>query len=398
VLTMSDGPRGLAVAPAAPARRRRWLWFLQVLGVYTFVAADFTTQSYIYLLHTERATAWWRLFVLNQGPTFYSWALVTPIIVALAARHGFGGGRWRRTLLVHLGGVVLVAPLQVAADFLMTLGAHLAFDTDPASRAALLHRAPAIVAAGALDVPQMYATIVAIVYTFDFYRKFRARELRASQLEAQLGQAQLQLLRMQLQPHFLFNTLNAIASLMHRDVAAAERMLTLLADLLRASLEAKGAQEVALKQELELLGRYLEIEQVRFSDRLHVAFDVAPEALDAAVPNLILQPLVENAIRHGIAPRSSPGEVRISARRGGNGSLVLEVADNGVGLRGGSCGPLREGVGLSNTRARLAQLYGEEARCEVTTAGGSGFVVTLTLPFRGTAETSHELAAAGAQA
>ncbi|HEV2129507.1 MAG TPA: histidine kinase, partial [Longimicrobiaceae bacterium] len=198
--------------------------------------------------------------------------------------------------------------------------------------------------------------------------------------EGQLTRAQLDVLKMQLHPHFLFNTLNAISALMHRDVPAADRMLARLGDLLRLSLEKAGTQEVTLRDELEFLEPYLEIEQTRFGDRLKVEWTIDSEALDAMVPHLILQPLVENSIRHGIAPRAAPGRIEISAQRS-NGSLQLEVRDNGRGLNQGD--QMRStGVGLSNTRARLAQLYDGSHSFEVGGAPEGGVVVAMEIPFR----------------
>ncbi len=376
--------------------RRSWVWFAKVLAVYAAIAANFATQSFVLRLGMRTAVPWWKEF-FSTAPTWASWALVTPLIVLLARRHRFEAGRWPRTLLAHAAGVLLVAPLQVSLMFALEL-AVAAVSPRWWTVERLLASAGRFYLANSIDVIQMYAVIAGICYTLDYYRRFRARELRERELEARLAQAQIQALRMQLHPHFLFNTLNAISALMHRDVEAAERMVTLLGDLLRASLDSGSAQEVPLRAELELLGRYLEIEEVRFSDRLTVRFDVDRETLDAAVPSLILQPLVENALRHGIAPRALPGEVRIGARAG-DGMLRLSVRDNGVGVgRAGRGGPV-EGVGLGNTRARLQQLYGETAGLELTEPPGGGFEVRVTLPLRrlATVSTSAErsLAATG---
>jgi len=207
---------------------------------------------------------------------------------------------------------------------------------------------------------------------------YREQELAAAQLETQLVQAQLQALQMQLQPHFLFNTLHAISTLMHRDVDAAEKMLARLSDLLRLTLENGSTQTVMLKDELEFLKKYLEIEEIRFADRLTIRTAIAPDALDALVPNLILQPIVENAIRHGIAPRAQPGRVEITARRV-DGKLRLEVQDDGPGLRPGNG---REGLGLKNTRERLARLYQGAHRLELESPPEGGVRVTLEIPFR----------------
>ncbi|HEV2732879.1 MAG TPA: histidine kinase [Terriglobales bacterium] len=192
---------------------------------------------------------------------------------------------------------------------------------------------------------------------------------------------QLQALRTQLHPHFLFNTLNAIATVVHRDPEAADQMIARLSDLLRLTLEGIGVQEVSPAQEIDFLRGYLEIEQARFGHRLTVDMQIAPEVLGARIPYLILQPLVENAIRHGVAPRSQPGRVVIRAESD-NGFLVLEVRDNGPGLAAGFDTPTRRGMGLSNTRSRLEKLYGERQRFEAKNGSNGGCVVTLTSPFQ----------------
>ena len=186
---------------------------------------------------------------------------------------------------------------------------------------------------------------------------------------------------MQLHPHFLFNTLNAISTLVHKDPEAADRMIARLSELLRLTLENVGVQEVPLAQELEFLERYLEIEKTRFADRLIVRMDIAPEALDAFTPYLILQPLVENAIRHGIAARSLVGRIVISAKRCDN-MLVVKVSDNGPGMAGAAAVGRKDGVGISTTRARLEKLYGAEQRFEFFDAEDGGLVAMLTFPFR----------------
>jgi LytS/YehU family sensor histidine kinase len=225
----------------------------------------------------------------------------------------------------------------------------------------------------------IYWVIIAVSDAFDYYRKYRERELRASELEKHLAQAKLQALQMQLNPHFLFNTLHSISSLMHHDVEAADRMIARLSDLLRAALAGAGTQQVTLRQELDLLQLYLAIEQVRFGSRLTVKLNIAPDTLGAQVPNLILQPLVENAIRHGIEPRARPGCIELRAHRQ-DASLALVVSDDGAGF--GENGAIKEGVGLSNTRARLRELYGAAHRFELARGQGGGVRVELSIPFR----------------
>ena len=224
----------------------------------------------------------------------------------------------------------------------------------------------------------VYWSLLGLWNSAHYYRKFQEQALAASRLEKSLSQARLDALQMQLQPHFLFNTLHAISTLMQRDVRAANRLIVRLSDLLRLTLENAGEQVVSLQRELELLEQYLEIQRTRFQDRLTVRMDIDPETLDARVPCLILQPLVENAVRHGIAPLSRPGRIEIRAHRQ-NGTLRLEVCDDGVGLKTGE-GPL-QGIGLGNTRARLAQLYGSSQTLTMNNAPSGGLVVSVELPF-----------------
>ena len=228
-----------------------------------------------------------------------------------------------------------------------------------------------------------YATAWHERLAISYFRQARDRE----QLEARLALAQLQTLKLQLQPHFLFNTLNTITALIGVDPRVAERMVSGLSELLRLSLRNAGEQVVPLARELELLQHYVEIQQIRFRDRLTVTLEVAPDAMQALVPNFILQPLVENAIRHGIGPRAAPGHVDVRAFRE-NGSLHLRVADNGVGARVRRSEPSGEGIGLGNTKARLEHLYGSEHAFSAHGGADGGFVVDIVIPFRPRADTA----------
>ena len=212
---------------------------------------------------------------------------------------------------------------------------------------------------------------------YHFYRSYKDREQTASRLQAQLAQAELQVLKMQLQPHFLFNTLHAISSLMQKDLEAADEMMARLGDLLRYTLESLGAQEVELRQELEMLDHYIEIEKIRLADRLTVRVDIPAELLSAMVPNLILQPIVENAIRYGIAPHPTGGCVDITAQRVNTG-IRITISDDGPGLPERA----KEGVGFTNTRARLEQLYGTHHHFSCTNRAEGGACVTLEFPLR----------------
>jgi two-component system LytT family sensor kinase len=230
----------------------------------------------------------------------------------------------------------------------------------------------------------IYWLIVLVSFVFDYYRRYRGGEIRATRLEAQLALAQLQALKMQLQPHFLFNTLHSISALVYKDAEAADKMIARLGDFLRLTLENGGAQEVSLQQELEFLKCYLDIERIRFRDRLTVRFRIEPQVLDARLPNLILQPIVENAIKHGIVPHTGQGQIEIEAGRL-NGLLHVQVTDNGPGLVNGDQGKiLKEGVGLANTQARLQQLYGNDHRLDLINTARGGFSVILEIPFKQT--------------
>ncbi|HEY0761583.1 MAG TPA: histidine kinase [Pyrinomonadaceae bacterium] len=224
-----------------------------------------------------------------------------------------------------------------------------------------------------------YWGVIVIEHALDYYQKLQERELRASQLEAQLAQSQLQVLKMQLHPHFLFNTLNAISALIRESPDEAEEMVSRLGDLLRMTLETAGLQEVPFKKELEFLRHYIDIEQTRFQDRLRVEMAIEPETLDGLVPSMILQPLVENSVRHGVAPRPEGGCIKIKAWRD-NSLLQLEVEDDGPGLCGDK--PMKERVGLTNTRARVSNLYGDGHGLKLRHAAGGGLVVSLSIPFR----------------
>jgi two-component system LytT family sensor kinase len=226
----------------------------------------------------------------------------------------------------------------------------------------------------------MFAGIALADYALVSIRAQREREARQTQLEGKLATAELQVLKMQLQPHFFFNTLHTISALMEQDIKAARTVLTHLGDLLRLSLDRMAAQEVPLSEELDFLKHYLDIQRTRFHDRLCVEIIVPDELLRARVPSLILQPLVENAIRHGIEPRPGPGRIEISARRTGD-TLRIRVKDNGPGL-GPAGTPVREGVGLLNTRMRLQQLYTDHQRLDLRNVETGGLEVVLEVPLR----------------
>lgn len=297
-------------------------------------------------------------------PVWWFWGLATPAVLALGRRFPLRSGAKSRAIATHLAALAGLVVLH--AGVLAVVSSPL-FPRDgppPAFRAmfvdTLLNRAISDVI--------VYAAILGIGYAVDTTR-----------LEAQLAGAELRALKMQVHPHFLFNTLNTATVLVEENPAAAKDVLGLLADLLRATLDQSGTQEIRLAEELELLETYLAIERTRFPDRLSVDLDVPDELREAWVPNLVLQPLVENAVRYGIAPRAAPGRISIRARCDG-GVLTLAVADDGPGVRPG---PKGTGLGIANTRARLERLYGRAGRLDLgPVPGGPGTVATVTLPFR----------------
>ena len=222
--------------------------------------------------------------------------------------------------------------------------------------------------------------IVIAVHTLLYYQSFRASELAQSSLKAQLAQAQLRALKMQLHPHFLFNTLHSISSLVLEDPPKANSMIARLGDFLRLTIDNSDQQLVTLKEETEFLRCYLDIEQVRFGDRLTVTFELEPQTLSAQVPHLILQPMVENAIQHAIAPRSARGHINIEAKRL-NSLLRVAISDNGPGISSNANLPWKQGVGLTNVRTRLQQIYGPDFRFELMNTKGGGVTAFMEIPF-----------------
>jgi sensor histidine kinase YesM len=350
---------------------------------WTFIAVFYTSEAGFQVTYEKRPFDWLRVL---RGELVYSyvWLIITPLIIRLDRRMREGRWGWLRRLPVYLSAGVCFSALHsiTVALVLHPLGWG---STHPSLAARVQTYFVNFFHLNLL----FYAGTLGVYHAFNYYRESRERELKASRLEAQLAQAQLQNLKMQLHPHFLFNTLHTISVLMSKDVEAANRMLIQLSDLLRVALDNAGAQEVSLREEMEFLEQYLEIERTRFEDRLSVRTEVDPAAYDAQVPNLILQPLVENAIRHGIAPRTEPGAIEIRASRE-EGKVRLQVQDDGPGIDLRRQPALREGIGLTNTRARLAQMYGADHQFEMRNGSEGGLLVTIILPFRLANETSGE--------
>lgn len=356
--------------------RRRLLGVGTVFGIWTLVGLFFASQIYFYFMHTERQVSLGRS-ILWQMSAAYLLALATFPILWLSRRFRLDRRHWRLSLLIHL-----IAGFTIAA--LLTAG-HITIDAafdQTFARIAFINF-PARVFVNIDKDLIIYCLVVLTGHARDYYKRYHESELAASQLAAQLAEAQLQALKMQLHPHFLFNTLHSISSLLSRDTEAARRMIARLGDFLRLTLENSGAQEVLLREELDFLKCYLDIEGIRFYDRLTVRMEVEPQTLNSRVPNLILQPIVENAIRHGIALCSTPGKIEIKTQRMGE-MLRLEVKDNGPGIamEAGSNRLNKRGIGLSNTQSRLRQLYGNDFSFEMTNDARGGLRVALEIPFR----------------
>jgi signal transduction histidine kinase len=352
---------------------KRWgrVWAISFL-LWTVLASLSAAGAHVYTASIGGPESWAQLFAWNITISFV-WSLATPPVYAFARRFTFDRSNWTRMLPLHIAACIAIT--FASAALIVWLEPFVTWTPE-----ARLPYGAHVLSRAFMDL-QRYWYIVLITQAISFYGKYRERELQSSQLEAQLALAQLEVLKIQLEPHFLFNTLNSIAALARYDGEAAENMTLQLADLLRFSLDAMGVHEVSLSRELTLLQKYIDIQQTRFQDRLVVEMDIAPSTLSALVPNMMLQPLVENAIRHGIGPRRGPGMVHITSRTVFD-ELWMEIRDDGIGLTRFDGSTPREGVGLRNTRARLQQLYNGDHRLIVEDAPGGGCVVKIHIPFR----------------
>jgi signal transduction histidine kinase len=345
--------------------KHRWFrWTLAFLG-WTFVGLFFASQTYLTYKSSGGKAPLQFIVELNLSE-WYLWAILSPGIIWLAARFPIDRKVLARSLAIHLlAGIVVALASWQLNNFIRH---HVLGMRSSTPLIGVFHQ-----------YLVTYAILVGATQGYLYYRRYRDGELQAARLGAQLAEANLQALRTQLHPHFLFNTLNAISALVHKDPDSADRMIARLSDLLRLTIENVGVQEVPLAQEIEFLDRYLQIQRMRFGDRLSIRMDIAPGTMDAGTPYLILQPLVENAIRHGIGSRTSPGSVIVSSRQL-DGMLVLEISDDGPGIEPGVTP--KPGIGISSTRARLDALYGRDHHFEMKSGVRGGFVVKLSFPFR----------------
>jgi hypothetical protein len=341
-----------------------------VLG-WTLFALFMTGQSIAYRTQTGQLIDMPALLV-REFSYAYVWAFLTPLVLRASEWLRIERPHRVRNILLHLLLSVLISVIHkvsagvIDAAFSATRGQEFSWTVQVQGVLAYFDYGILI-----------YWILLLMKLALDYYRRFHEQGLKSSQLEAQLARAKLQALRMQINPHFLFNTLNAISVLVDKDPPAARQTIGRLGDLLRLALDHNGEHEIPLGRELEFLGKYLQIEQTRFGDRLTVSIDVPPELLGAAVPSLILQPVVENSIKHGVSKHRGNGRIDVSARATGN-TLVLSVSDTNAGAVEGA--DVREGIGIGNTRSRLQSLYGDKARLSLTSRHGSGVLAMIEIP------------------
>ena len=351
---------------------RSWPRLLGAGAFWTLVGLAFASQFYLSSTLLGRSVTWGQAISYSLAD-WYVWAVLSLPILLFARRFPPEGGAPWRTAAIHLVAALVVSLFYVGLRALVGQ-LHSLLIEEPVTFLEIFR--PLLVKTFPFNL-LIYGVIISASHAIDYYRKYHERTVHNLELEKHLAEARLQALLRQLKPHFLFNTLNGIASLMHSDVNAADKMLVRLGELLRITMSHPGQQLTRLSEEISFIEKYLEIERIRFRDRLSVEFEIDPAALNADVPSLILQPLVENAIRHGIEPHARAGHLVLSARRT-PGFIELMVRDNGAGQP--AAGFTRVGIGIGNTRARLQELYGERHRFELANHPDGGLVVRVTIP------------------
>ena len=350
-----------------------WLRWTLLFGFWTLLGMSFAGQFYISSFKAGVSISWGRAVSWALGD-WYVFAVLSLPVFRLARRFPIAPENWRKRVAGHLAGSIFFSLAYILVRAAVGVGQGM-LGGESISFAEAFQ--PLLVKTWHFNL-LIYWVMLSVCQALEHQRKLQERELASAEMEKRLAEARLRALQMQLNPHFLFNTLHGISALMHRDVEAADQMITRLSDLLRYALESTDEREVPLERELDFLRRYLEIEQIRFGSRLRIEFDIDPLTLRARVPNLILQPLLENAVRHGIEPHAKTGQIRLCSAREGD-VLCLEVRDNGAGMNDVMA---PEGIGVSNTRARLLQLYGGEHSFELQNLTEGGLMARIKIPFR----------------
>jgi hypothetical protein len=358
----------------APSSRTSSADFLLSWDRLGFRLALFGGLALLWILHGRVLGVPWPELVRGELAGLMPWVLLAPLVLSFGRRVRIQRPGLGRYLAAHLLGMGLIfVPYWLIQRGILLLWTGL--DSGWGASLAVLVPTWKNLAGNFVNVPSVYLLVLLGAEAMEHARARRAEELQAGHLAGQLAEARLALLQRQLQPHFLFNALQAISTLLHRDPATADGLLLRLATLLRAMLDSASGQTLSLRTELELTRRYLEIEQLRFQDRLRVEWSVADSVLDVEVPSLLLLPLVENAIRHGLSPKMGPGRLKVSAGAEA-ATLVLTVEDDGLG----ATLPLQPGVGIGNTRERLEAWSGGRARLDIETRPQGGFRATVRLP------------------
>jgi two-component system LytT family sensor kinase len=333
--------------------------------------------SFYYLNQTVSAQPMsWPFALVSTFPNWYIWAILTPAVIWVGKRFRIERSNWVQTvLLAHIPTMILMLLVHSLVNLFLFYATSMPGHEAMTSGLYKVHFWTRV-----HSNILTYWTILGAFYAYDYYQKFLNREQAAAILEIRLAEANLRALKMQLHPHFLFNTLNSVAALVRKnDNRIAVKMLVQLGDFLRLALENKGVQEITLEQEVDFLQRYLNIEKIRFQERLTVDYSIDPSLKEVYVPNMILQPVVENAIHHGIGPNAEKGRIEVSARREGD-DVILTVQDNGKGLQPKQPGK-REGVGVANTRGRLESIYGDRADFRLENAEEGGLIARIRLPY-----------------
>jgi two-component system LytT family sensor kinase len=360
--------------------RAVWLMLIAISVAYALFAA-IVSVGYTAIYGVSRWTlrpdtaAIFPYLVLMNLAMWTGFALWTPAIFWLGRRFRFDRQGWKTAVAVHVPASLLITAAHLSLVGLLRFYLQGVRGGSPELPNTILDAFFRTVD----QVLPVYWAVVGLQHAMHYYGQARAKEVRSARLETRLMESQLQALQQQLHPHFLFNTLHAISSLIHRDPEKADLMIERLSELLRITLRKVGQQEVELAEELEYVNAYLDIEQIHFGDRLQIAYRIDAGAMDALVPTMILQPLVENSIRHGLEPMLRPGTLTIEAQADGD-TLWLRVRDNGAGLP--KNWKRREGVGLSNSRSRIDRLYGEQAALTVRDNPGGGVLVDIYIPLR----------------
>jgi two-component system LytT family sensor kinase len=370
-------------------QNRPWLIWAVSFGVWSLVALAAGVTIYR-LYHATRSPMTLTSALGMQFCQILTYAPLTPFAFAFATRYPIRRNNWMIRSLLYLAAGLIFTAVHVALQSVTPFGfwdpkyhewRSAIWDSHTHAFEVQWSVLPELFLTSLFnDISGTFIPIALVAHVVSYTRTLRERELRAAQLEEQLAKTRLQVLKSQLQPHFLFNTMHSISSLMLTDVRAADQMMTRLGDLLRMSLESAGTQITTLSREIEFLNCYLEIEKVRFAERLTVTFDISPATLDASVPHLLLQPLVDNAVKHGISQLPGSGEIRIAATTQAH-QLKIEISDNGPGLSKTGTLPSM-GLGLRITRERLESLYGRDQRLELLSLPGGGTTVQVCIPFR----------------